>query len=260
MLLRTDPSHHRLAYLSIPRDLRVRYPGLRRAEDQRGDADRRAGARDARRSRTSPASAINHVMFVDFARVQGPDRQHRRHRRQRPRADPLEPVRLPVRREPLPDVEGLAVRQGRAAHGRPAGAGLLAHPREPAQPGRHGHHARRAPAGRAPRATLRKLLGAGTFFELPFNGGKLLEPLTTDLSAWQFVQLGWVLKRAADGQARCTAGSAGRRRLRRLGDIIPSEENLAVIQMVTGAPRVQPPRPGSGRSGPAASSAARPSR
>ena len=45
MLLRTDPDRHRLAYLSIPRDLRVPIPGLRRAEDQRGDADRRPGAR-----------------------------------------------------------------------------------------------------------------------------------------------------------------------------------------------------------------------
>ena len=28
MLVRTDPSHHRLAYLSIPRDLYVPVPGL----------------------------------------------------------------------------------------------------------------------------------------------------------------------------------------------------------------------------------------
>src|SRR5439155_4390704 len=28
MLVRTDPSHHRIAYLSIPRDLRVPVPGL----------------------------------------------------------------------------------------------------------------------------------------------------------------------------------------------------------------------------------------
>ena len=28
MLVRTDPSHHKLAYLSIPRDLLVAVPGL----------------------------------------------------------------------------------------------------------------------------------------------------------------------------------------------------------------------------------------
>jgi anionic cell wall polymer biosynthesis LytR-Cps2A-Psr (LCP) family protein len=96
------------------------------------------------------------------------------------------------------------------------------------------------------RATMHDLLGFGTFMKLPFNGKSLLEPLTTDLSAWQFVQLGWVLKRADDSNTlHCRLGgtSAG-------GDIIGSEDNIAVIGMVTGQAAAQPPRPGEGLFGP----------
>jgi anionic cell wall polymer biosynthesis LytR-Cps2A-Psr (LCP) family protein len=92
------------------------------------------------------------------------------------------------------------------------------------------------------RASVSKLLGLSTFLKLPFNGKKLLEPLTTDLSAWQFVQLGWVLKRAGDNDTlHCRLGgsSAG-------GDIIGDEDNIAVIGMVTGKAAPQPPRPGGG--------------
>jgi hypothetical protein len=68
--------------------------------------------------------------------------------------------------------------------------------------------------------------------------------LTTDLSAWQFIQLGWVLKRAnASSTLHCrlggTSASYG-------SDIIGNEDNIAVIAMVTGQSAPQPPRPGGG--------------
>jgi hypothetical protein len=78
--------------------------------------------------------------------------------------------------------------------------------------------------------------------KLPFNGKSLLAPMTTDLSAWELVQLGWVLKRAGQDDAlHCRLGGvpAG-------GDIIGEEDNIAVIGMVTGASAPQPPRPGGG--------------
>jgi hypothetical protein len=57
------------------------------------------------------------------------------------------------------------------------------------------------------RAVMAKLLGVGTVVKLPFNGDSLLQPLTTDLSAWQFVQLGWVIKRAGQTNAlHCRLG------------------------------------------------------
>ena len=55
-----------------------------------------------------------------------------------------------------------------------------------------------------------KLVGPATFVKLPFVGGDLVKPLTTDLSAGQLLQLGWVKFRAS-GRARSTAGSAASR-------------------------------------------------
>ena len=52
-----------------------------------------------------------------------------------------------------------------------------------------------------------KLVGPGTFVRLPFIGGDLVQPLTTDLSAGQLLQLGWVRFRANSGRAlHCRLG------------------------------------------------------
>ena len=66
LLVRTDPGRHRLAYLSIPRDLRVDIPGYGAEQDQRGVPARRAGA-DAE----------------DGPRAHRPAAEPRRHRRLR---------------------------------------------------------------------------------------------------------------------------------------------------------------------------------
>ena len=54
-----------------------------------------------------------------------------------------------------------------------------------------------------------KLVGFGTFLRLPFIGSDLAKPLTTDLSAGQLAQLGWV--RCANSTRRSTAVWAGSR-------------------------------------------------
>ena len=55
-----------------------------------------------------------------------------------------------------------------------------------------------------------KLVGFGTFLRLPFIGSDLAKPLTTDLSAGQLAQLGWVRFRA-NSTGRSTAVWAGSR-------------------------------------------------
>ena len=60
-------SHHRIAYLSIPRDLARADPRARHAEDQRGVSRSAARRSRSRRSRASPGSPINHVVVVNFA-------------------------------------------------------------------------------------------------------------------------------------------------------------------------------------------------
>ncbi len=77
-------------------------------------------------------------------------------------------------------------------------------------------------------AMTSKLAGPGTFFRLPFIGDDLAKPLTTDLSAGQLLQLGWVKFRANDGRAlHCRLGgepsSYGGQSV-----LIGGEENTAV--------------------------------
>src|SRR2546426_953868 len=65
MILRTDPSRHRLVYLSIPRDLRVPIPGY--GEDRINTAFPRGGAALAVRTiENFTGLRINHVLIVDF--------------------------------------------------------------------------------------------------------------------------------------------------------------------------------------------------
>ena len=93
-------------------------------------------------------------------------------------------------------------------------------------------------------AMTSKLAGPGTFFRLPFIGDDLAKPLTTDLSAGQLLQLGWVKFRANDGRAlHCRLGgepsSYGGQSV-----LIGGEENTAVLSMFTGRSAPQPPPPG----------------
>jgi hypothetical protein len=89
-----------------------------------------------------------------------------------------------------------------------------------------------------------------TLVRLPTMGDDLVEPLTTDLTAAQFVQLGWLRFRASDSRTlHCrlggTASDIGGQSF-----LIPTEENRNVIAMFTGASAPQPPPPGSGPFGP----------
>ena len=56
-------------------------------------------------------------------------------------------------------------------------------------------------------AVSSKLAGVGTFLDLPFIGGDLMKPLSTDLSAGDFIQLGWVRYRSGSGgSVHCRLG------------------------------------------------------
>jgi hypothetical protein len=94
-------------------------------------------------------------------------------------------------------------------------------------------------------ALLSKLAGIGTFFRLPFVGGDLLKPITTDLTTNEFLQLAWIKFRAGS-VVHCRLGGEDLGG----GSLQPSEDNVQVIQMVLGNSAVQPPRPGSGPYGP----------
>src|SRR5262249_40968159 len=65
MVIRTDPSRHRISYLSIPRDLRVPIPGV---GDTKINAAMSAGGVPlaVRTVSTYTGLPINHVVVVDF--------------------------------------------------------------------------------------------------------------------------------------------------------------------------------------------------
>jgi hypothetical protein len=99
-------------------------------------------------------------------------------------------------------------------------------------------------------AMMGKLTGPGTLVKLPWIGGDLMKPLTTDLSAGQFVQLGWIKFRAPGSRAlHCRLG--GSAETSGGASIIRStEENFSAIHMFMGDSAPQPPPPGSGPFGP----------
>jgi polyisoprenyl-teichoic acid--peptidoglycan teichoic acid transferase len=248
MLLHTDPSRHRLAYLSIPRDLRVPIPGY--GEDRINSAFARGGSQLAVRTITDfTGLEINHVMIVDFRafkelidNVGGID------------ITVPEPILsnkfdCPYSAARCQRWQGYRFRKGRQ-HMDGRRALIYARIRENQLNAGDSDITRGERQQAVVRATMSKLLGMSTFLKLPFNGKDLLRPLATDLSAWQFVQLGWVLKRAGEDDAlHCRLGGTP-------GDfggasvIIGSEENRSVIQMVQGRSAPQPPPPGSGPFGP----------
>src|SRR5829696_2710373 len=127
-----------------------RHPGPRDGEDQRRVRVGRSGARDAHdHRRHGPRGQPRRARRLQL--LPRPDRRARRRHRKRPGPDRLEPLRLPVPDQlAVPELAGLAVRQGQAEARRPPRADLLPHPRESAEPGRERPDPRRAPAGCRP--------------------------------------------------------------------------------------------------------------
>jgi LCP family protein required for cell wall assembly len=90
-------------------------------------------------------------------------------------------------------------------------------------------------------AVKAKLLGVGTLMQLPFLGGDLLDPVATDLSASQLLQLVWLTKVRGGTTLHCRLGGTSYGSL-----IVGSERNFAVINMVKGTDTPQPPNPDEG--------------
>jgi LCP family protein required for cell wall assembly len=248
MILRTDPSRHRLVYLSIPRDLRVPIPGY--GEDRINSALPRGGTTLAIRTiENFTGLSINHVMIVDFRsfkhlidNIGGIDLNV-------PKPILSNPFECPYNATRCQTWKGWRFGKG-WQHMDGHRALIYSRIRENQLDPSESDITRGERQQAVLRAVLRELLGFSTFLKLPFNGNDLLEPLTTDLSAWQFVQLGWNLKRADDNHAlHCRLGGTATS-IGGASVIVGTEENISVVQMVTGRSAAQPPVPGSGPYGP----------
>ncbi|HWP34724.1 MAG TPA: LCP family protein [Thermodesulfobacteriota bacterium] len=239
LLVRTDPGRSRLAYLSIPRDLRVEIPGYGsgkiNAANQLGGPALTIAA--VRRLTGLP---VQHVVVVDFDGF-------------RKLIDALGGIDVDVPRPvlsnrfdcPYPRARCAAWEGWRFEKGRQHmdGRRALVYARirtnrlDPAD----------TDVSRGDRQQLvaaavgEKIASLGTFLRLPFVGDELAAPLATDLSAWELVQLAWVRLRAGSS-LHCRLGgepaSIGGESV-----LLGSEDNLDVLSMFLGrsAP-VPPPR------------------
>lgn len=249
MIVRTDPGRHRLAYLSIPRDLRVDIPGY--GANKINSAFQLGGPALALKTvKALTGLEIDHVVLVNFADF-------------RQVIDALGGVDINVQKPILSNRfdcpyatqercsawEGWRFRKG-TQHMDGRRALIYSRIREnrldPAASdisrGEHQQDVLEAMTG--------KLTSVGTFVRLPFIGGDFVKPLTTDLSAGELLQLGWVKFRASSSRTlHCRLGgspsSVGGQSV-----LIGTEENVSVLSMFTGRSAPQPPLPGSGLYGP----------
>lgn len=245
MLLHTDPSRHRLVYLSIPRDLRVTIPGYGtqkiNAAMQIGGPKLAVQTVDAL---LGSQLQVNHVVVVDFGSfvslvdaVGGIDVNISENILSNKFDCPYTATRCQT-------WKGWYFHKG-VQHLNGHQALIYSRIRENQLDPSTTDFTRQQHQQQVMQATLSKLASVSMYFRLPFSGGDLMKPLATDLSTWQFIQLGWVKFRAGS-VVHCRLGGND------YGDgyITPNQDNIAVIQEVLGKSAPQPPAPGSGLFGP----------
>jgi polyisoprenyl-teichoic acid--peptidoglycan teichoic acid transferase len=242
MLIRTDPGRHRLAFLSIPRDLRVELPGY--GTGKINAAFQLGGATLALRTvKGLTGLEVNHVGFVDFARfkdlvdaVGGID------------VDVPKPILsnrfdcpyAPTRCRSWP---GWRFRKGKQ-HMDGRRALIYSRIRENRLDPSETDFARGQRQQQVIQATAGKVTGFWSALKLPFRGSTIVKPLATDLSAWQVLQLGWVYFRTNSGNAlHCRLGGDPET-IGGESEIVGSEDNSATIAMFMGRSAPLPPPKG----------------
>jgi LCP family protein required for cell wall assembly len=237
LLLRTDPSHHRLYYLSIPRDLQVPIPGS--STQKINAAFQIGGATLAIQTiRQFTGLDINHVMVVNFG-----DFKDLIDGLGGITVDVPKPIRsnrfdCPFATQAQCEKwHGWRFRKG-SQHMNGERALIYSRIRENVLDPSETDVTRGARQQAVLDATAAKFTSIGTLIGLPFNGNSLAKPLTTDLTAGQLVQLGWLKFRASSGSSiHCRLGGD----LGGGGGGSPSEDNPATIAMFLGESAPQPP-------------------
>ena len=243
MLIRTDPGRHRVAFLSIPRDLRVEIPGY--GASRINAAFQLGGPTLALRTvKDLTGLEINHIAFVDFDRF-------------RELIDSVGGIDLTVPRPILSNRfdcpyatfsrcqswDGWRFEKG-TQHMSGRQALIYSRIRENRLDRSETDLDRARRQQQVIQATASKVTSAGTAIQLPFKGGTIVKPLATDLSAGQVLQLGWAYFRANTSSAlHCRLGgepgSAGGQSV-----IFGSEDNVSTVAMFTGRSGPLPPPKG----------------
>jgi len=242
-LLHTDPSRHRLVYLSVPRDLRTEIPGYGEqkinAAMQFGGPKLAVQTLDGLVGRALP---VNHVVIVDFNQFVK-------------LIDAVGGITINVPENilsnrfdcPYSTQQRCLEWQGWRFHKGPTHmtghqALIFSRVRENRLDSSFTDFNRQRDQQLVEQATLSKLSSPSLFFSLPFSGGSLLKPIATDLSTWQLLQLAWVKFRAGS-TLHCRLGGTSEN----IGGgdyIVGSPENIQVIDEVLGQSAPQPPAKG----------------
>ena len=249
MLVHVDARRHRLAYLSVPRDLRVDVPGL--GASKINAAMQTGGpALAVQTVRALTGIPVNHVVVVDFSAFEE-------------LIDAMGGITVAVPRPVLSDrfdcpygsPEQCRQWEGwRFGKGRQEMNGRRALIYSRVRVNRLNPSESDVTRGERQQAVLQALMneltGPRTLAKLPFIGEDLLRPLSTDLTTAEFMQLGWQKFRFDDDRAlHCRLGGSASE-IGGQSFLIGTEENVATIHMVLGATAPQPPLPGSGPFGP----------
>jgi LCP family protein required for cell wall assembly len=243
-LVRVDTAKHRIAYLSIPRDLVVEIPGY--GTSKINAAMQVGGPRLAVRTVAGLTGLpVNHVAIVDFGQFEK-------------LIDKIGGIDVVVPRAiiskfdcPYPTEERCARWEGwHFAKGKQHMDGhralIYSRVRKNKLDPSDTDFARAERNQQVLQAVAGKLTSFGTLFKLPFIGDDLLAPITTDLSTKTFLSLGWSKFRTGGGSTlHCRLGGEPNG-----GEIRSVPENLSVIQEFVGQSAPQPPVPGSGPYGP----------
>ena len=243
LLVRTDPKRHRMAYLTIPRDLRVDIPG--QGPNKINAAFQLGGpALTMKTVQALTGLQPNHVVLVDFDNF-------------REVIDALGGVEIDVPKPILsnrfdcPYATEARCQEWpgwRFEKGKQEMSGkralIYSRVRENQLDGADNDLTRGERQQAVVEAMTNKLVSPGTFLKLPFVGDDLVKPLATDLSAGQLLQLGWVRFRSNESRSlHCRLGGESQS----IGGsdvIVGGEENTATIAMFTGLSAPQPPPPG----------------
>ena len=245
MLLRTDPSRHRITYLSIPRDLGVTINGV---YQKINGAMQLGGPKLAVQTVNQLLGSqlpVNHVVVVDFGAFQklidavGGITVNVPEKILSNRFDC--PYSTPARCQQWPGWRFAKGPQHMNGHT----ALIYSRIRENQLDASWTDFKRSQNQQAVMQATLAKLASPTRFFSLPFDGSSLLAAISTDLSTWDFMQLGWVKFRAGE-VVHCRLGGSATGN----GFITGTEENIQVVQEVLGNSAPQPPAPGTGLYGP----------
>ena len=90
-------------------------------------------------------------------------------------------------------------------------------------------------------AATAKLASPSILLKLPFKGNSMVKPLTTDLTAAQILQLGWVKFRASGGSTLYCRLGGDSSSANGQSVIIPSEDNRNALAMWQGTSAPQRP-------------------